>query len=445
MPQATAFYAIIKSLQPEKSKQNQFVMDNQEASLPAGAKSKFFYGYIIVIAAFIIQLLMFGPRSSFGVFFKPMIAEFGWTRALLSGAFSMSSILQGFFGIVMGSLNDRLGPRVVMTLCGFLTGLGFMLMSQISAAWQLYLFYVVLIGIGMGGIYIPTMSTVARWFVKRRSVMTGLVIAGGGVGGLILPPVVNWLISTYGWRNAYIILGALILVIIILAAQFLRRDPTQMGLVPYGKNKAEQQELNFGIGGFSLKEAAGTIQFWMALVMLFCFGFCVLTITVHIVPHTTDLGIAAAAAANTLAVLNGVQLVGSIVLGGAADRIGNRQAYIICFILISAMLFWLLLIKETWMFYLFAAVMALGGGGGATLTSPLVAELFGMRSHGLILGVIIFCATMGGAAGPFIAGYIFDVSGSYQLAFLISAALGVVGLILAATLRPVKNLNLETY
>jgi MFS family permease len=422
---------------------NRFVMDNQEASLPAKNKSKFFYGYIIVIAAFIIQVLMFGSRTSFGVFFKPMIAEFGWTRALISGAFSISTVVQGFFGIVMGSLNDRLGPRMVMTLCGFLVGLGLMLISLISTAWQLYLFYVVFIGIGMGGVFTPPMSTVARWFVKRRSVMTGIVIAGAGIGGLILPPVINWLISTYGWRNSYVIIGALVLVIIILVAQFLRRDPTQMGQLPYGENKGGEPRLDLGTEGFSFKEAAGTGQFWIVFSMFFCLGYGAFSIIVHIVPHTTDLGISAATAANILAVINGVHLVGGIVLGGFADRIGNRQTYIICFILMSAALFFLLTAREVWMFYLSAAVLGFGGGGAATLESPLVADLFGIRSHGLILGFHSFSLTIGAAVGPFMAGYIFDLTGSYQVAFIVCAALGVVGLILAVILRPVKKLDIK--
>ena len=417
------------------------IMTVQETREFPETKTKFFYGYIIVIAAFIIQAVMFGPRSSFGVFFKPLIAEFGWTRALMSGAYSMSTIVQGLMGIVMGNLNDRLGPRMVMTLCGFLVGLGYMLMALTNAAWQLYLFYVVILGIGMGGIYTPPMSTVARWFVHRRSVMTGIAMAGGGIGALITPPVINWLIFTYGWRNTYIIMGVVILVIMILTAQFLRRDPKQMGLTPYGESRIEEQELDFATEGFSLKETTGTKQFWMAIAMIFCFGFCISTIMVHIVPHATDLGISAAAAANILAVMGGGILAGGIMLGSVADKIGNRRAYAICFILILAALLWLLSIKEVWMFYLCAAVLGLGGGGSATLTSPLVADLFGIRSHGLILGVIASSQTMGVATGPFVAGYIFDVRSSYQPAFLITVMVSFAGLMLSATLRPVKKHN----
>jgi MFS family permease len=185
------------------------------------------------------MVLTWGIFSTFGVFFKPVLTEFGWTRAATSGAFSLSWIIQGLLAIVMGRVNDRLGPRIVITVCGSILGLGYLLMSQISTLWQLYLFYAVLVAIGMSGTFVPLTSTVARWFVERRGMMTGIVVAGTGIGGLIAPPVANWLISIYDWCVAYIILGSIALVVVVLVAQLLRRDPTQVGQMPYGENKIE--------------------------------------------------------------------------------------------------------------------------------------------------------------------------------------------------------------
>lgn len=414
-------------------------MTNKAVYRSPKTKPRFFYGYVVVVAAFLTQVTMIGSHSTFGVFFKPMIAEFGWTRALTSGAFSISIMMQGLLSIAWGGLSDRLGPRVVMTLCGFLVGLGLLLMSQISAAWQLYLFYVMIAGIGMGGAYVPPMATVARWFVKRRSVVTGIVIAGGGTGILFMPLLANWLISAYGWRNAYIIVGALVLIIVILVAQFLRRDPTQIGQLPNGEDTVQEQELNFVTEGLSLKEIIHTKQFWMVVIMFFCLGLAEGTIMVHIVPHATDLGISAATAAGVLATIGVVIIAGGLVLGGLADRIGVRQTFIICFVLMSVALFWLLIARETWTLYLFAIVMGLADGGNTTLRSPLVAELFSIRSLGLILGVCYFCSTIGATIGPFIAGYIFDVNDSYQMAFVILATASIIGLIMAVLLKPAKR------
>jgi len=414
-------------------------MDSQQVGQSPGAKPGFFYGYIVVVAALCIMAAIWGTYYAFGVFFKPVLTEFGWTRAMTSGAFSLSMIMHGLVGVVMGGLNDRLGPRIVMTLCGFLLGLGYLLMSQVSTFWQLYLFYGVIIGTGMGGAFVPLLSTVARWFVARRGTMTGIVLVGTGIGALIGPPVANQLISTYDWRTSYIIIGSIVLVVVVSVAQLLRRDPSQIGQVPYGESEGEEQQLKLGDEGFSLKEAVYTRQFWLFFVMLICIGFIMYTIIVHIVPHVTDLGISSAGAANILATIGGLLIVGRVVLGSAADRIGNRQVFIIGFILTSAASFWLVSAAEMWMFYLFAVVFGFAHGGMGASESPLVAELFGLSSHGLIFGAAILGFTIGAAIGPLLAGYIFDVTGNYQVAFLVCASAGIVGLALTMLLRPIRG------
>ncbi|MEE8413879.1 MAG: MFS transporter, partial [Dehalococcoidales bacterium] len=168
-------------------------------------KPRFFYGYLVVALAFIIQAMLGGTLATFSVFFKPLATEFEWTRAVTSGAFSLYMVLHGFLYIFTGKLNDRVGTRIVMTGCGLLMGVGYILMSQISTLWHLYLFYGVIIAIGMSGGFVPIMSTVTRWFVshKRRGLMIGISLAGGGFGTMIMPPLANWLISSYGWQMSY--------------------------------------------------------------------------------------------------------------------------------------------------------------------------------------------------------------------------------------------------
>ena len=416
-----------------------FNPSSQEVEQYPKAKPQFFYGYIVVAAAFLIMGVILGAHNTFGVFFKPVLTEFGWTRAMTSGAFSLSVIMGGLLGIIMGGLNDKFGPRLVMTLCGFLLGLGHLLMSQIGTLWQFYVFYGVIIGTGMGGAFVPLLSTVARWFVKRRGMMTGIVSAGEGAGMLILVPLANWLIATYDWRLSYIIMGSMVLVIIVLFAQFLRRDPTQLGQRPHGESKGEEAGLKLETEAFSLRQAVHTKQFWLAFTMYLSLGFGVLTIVVHLVPHATDVEISSANAANILATMAAVSIIGRIVLGSVADRIGIRQTYFIGFILMSVAFFWLASATEAWMLYLFAVVFGFAYGGCGALGSPLAATLFGLRSHGVIYGVIDLGFTIGGFAGPFVAGHIFDVTSSYQLAFLLSATLSIIGLISTALLTPTKR------
>jgi MFS family permease len=403
-------------------------------------QSRFFYGYFVVAAAFFILLVMFGAYYSFGVFFKPVVNEFGWSRAMTSGAFSLASTLMGLIGIAMGIFTDKFGPRLVMTLCGLVTGLGYVLMSRMSAVWQLYVFYGVLVGAGMGGTFVPLASTVARWFVRSRSLMTGIITAGIGIGALAGPPAVSRLISAHGWREAYTILGGIIFAVVVLSAQFIKRDPIEVGQGAYGGSEEEQQGLiNPETVGFSLKQAASTKQFWLVCGMFICFGFSLFSIMVHIVPHVTEMGISASRAARILATIGGLSIIGKVLLGRVGDLVGSKRVFMIGSLLMAASLYWLVPAKTMWMLYIIAAVFGLAYGGNVVSQSPLVAMLFGLSSHGLILGVLTCSATVGGAIGASWCGYMFDKIGSYQLAFLACAVLSSAGLFLTMTLKPTKQ------
>ncbi len=407
-------------------------------SLPShNNQPRFFYGYIVVGAAFLILMVSFGVNNAFGVFFNPILTDFGWTRAMTSGAFSLSWIVQGVLGIIMGGLNDKFGPRLVMTICGLLMGAGFLLMSQVNAIWQIYLFYGIIIGTGLSGVMVSQVSTIAKWFVKRRSMVTGIVMNGIGIGILITPPIANQLISTYDWRVSYMILGSIVLATVVLAAQFLRRDPSQVGQNPYGYDKIENLQQQLTTSAYSLKQAVNTKQFWVVFVIFFSFGFSRHSIMVHLVAHSIGLGISAARAAYSLAIIGGGSIVGRLLFGSAADRIGIKRVFIICYILMSLALILLLPATEEWQFYLFAALFGLAWGSSSA-ESPIVAWLFGLRSHGLIFGVIGLGFTIGAAIGPFITGYIYDITNSYTMAFVICTALSVIGLIASASISPTK-------
>ncbi len=401
-------------------------------------RPKFFYGYVIVLAAFVILAVSIGGLNSFGVFFEPLLVEFDWTRAATSGVFSLGMLLLGLLAMGTGRLNDRFGPRLVLTAGGFLVGLGYILISQISGIWQLYLFYGVIMGIGMSSVYVPSVSTIARWFVKRRGMMTGIALASIGAGTMIMPLLAGWLISSYGWRISFIAMGIIVLALMISATQFLRRDPQSRGQLPDGSTEVGQESSNLEDSGLSLREAIHTRQLWMLGAIFLCLGFSAYAIITHIVIHATDLGIPVTSAVNILAIIGGLNIAGRIVIGGAADRIGSRRALIIGIVLLSISLLWLLIAKELWMLYLFAAIFGFTHAV-LVLLSPVVAELFGLSSHGVIMGFTDASCTIGVAIGPVLAGYIFDVTGSYQLGFLIVAAVSFIGLILALFLKPISS------
>ena len=395
----------------------------------------FFYGYVVAAAAAFIMVLVFSVHYSFGVFFLPLLTEFGWTRAMTAGAFSLVWIAQGLLAIVMGGLNDRFGPRMVLTICGVLIGTGYLLMSQVTAVWHLYLFYGVIVGAGLGGTFVPLTSTTARWFVARRGLMTGLVTAGVGIGALIGPPITSSLISGYDWRVSYLVLGSVVLAGVTLASQLLRKDPAQMGTIPYGADRLVQGTRS-AVHGLVLNQALHTRQFWIMVFAFLCYGFSLSAILLHLAPHAVDLGISAASAANLIAMIGAASVVGKVWLGSAADRIGNKNVYLIGFVLLVASLFGLVPLTQLWTLYLFATVFGLAYGALAAAHSPLVAWLFGIRQHGLIFGVSFNGWTIGCALGPIFAGYMFDSTGSYQMAFLVCGFLSVVGLVLTTRLTP---------
>jgi MFS family permease len=399
-------------------------------------KSKLFYGYTIVFACFLIEACGIGVYVAFGVFFKPLIAEFGWSRATVSGATSLAYLFMGFFAILAGSLNDRFGPRIVMLVSGLFCGSGYLLLSQLNSVWQLYLFYGLVVGIGLSSIDVIALTVTARWFVRRRGMMTGLVKVGTGAGQLIMPVLAGIWIMSYGWRHAFVYVGIVVMVIIIGSGLLLRRDPGRTGHVPDGDSAPPQGRLGLLEGGLSLREAARTPQLWLFCIINFLVMNCLLIIVIHIVPHASDIGLDPLRAASVVAAIGAVSMVGRLLTGLLVDRVGTRKSITTCFIFLICSFLWLQVAREAWMLYVFAAIYGIGHGAFFTLISPTVARLFGIGSHGVLLGIVLFSGNLGGAIGPVVAGHIFDRVHSYQLVFLLMAGVCATGLLLTPFLKP---------
>jgi MFS family permease len=399
-------------------------------------RSNLFYGYIIVLACFVFQGIGIGTYVAFGVFFKPLLAEFGWSRAAISGASSTAFLLSGLLGILAGNLNDRFGPRIIMAVTGVFYGSGYVLLSQLHSVWQLYLFFGLVLGIGLSSIDVIALTTTARWFVRRRGIMTGLVKTGTGAGQIFVPLLASLLIADCGWRHASVYLGIISLVFIIGSGQLLRRDPGQMGQAPEGGTGPVSGQAGASEGGLSLVEALGNGQFWLICTINFLVVSCLMTIMIHIVPHASDLGLDPMESAGVLSTIGGASMGGRLLTGIGIDRIGSKKSIILCFLLLIASFLWLQVAGGNWMLYLFAVVYGVSHGGFFTLISPTVAELFGMASHGVLIGIVVCSGTLGGAIGPVVAGRIFDVAHSYQQVFLMLAAVVVAASLLSLFLKP---------
>ncbi len=380
----------------------------------AGRDDRFFYGYVLVAASFLLQAIGWGAYNSFGVFFNPLMNEYDWSRAGISGAVSVSFCLYGFSSILLGRLNDRVGPRFIMAISGIFLGVGYLLMSRLTSLWQLYLLYSLLVGIGISGTDVVLLSTIARWFVRLRGRMSGVLKVGTGVGMLVMPLFTNWLITAFGWRTAFFVMGIVVLIPFIGLSQLLVRDPARRGLRPDGDGRVTAKITQAAEKGFTLRQALKNLQLWLICTAYFLLLVCVFTVLLHIVPHAIDLGIPPNWATRVLATIGGLSIVGRIIMGFSSDRIGNKWALTICYGFLCVSLGWLLLANRLWMLFVFAIVYGFAHGGFFVVMSPLIAEFFGTASHGAIFGMMIFVSNIGGAIGPLLAGYVFDLTGSYR-------------------------------
>jgi MFS family permease len=403
-------------------------------------KDRRFHGYNIVAACFVIQGVTIGSMFAYGVFFREMENEFGWSRATISGASSLSFVIMGVLAIVAGRLNDRIGPRVLISFSAVCFGVGYALLSRLEAPWQLFLFYGVLAGIGYSTHDVVTLSTVARWFVRRRGMMTGIAKVGTGTGQLLVPLVAAALVAALGWRDAALTVGVAALVILVAAAQVMRRDPAGSGQHPDG---VEVSALDLPPAareaGMSLAEAARTRAFWLLCAAQLAVMFCLFTIIIHIVPHGIDRGLSPAVAATILSTIGAVSIAGRLTVGTLIDRLGGRRCMMICFVVLLASFVLLQSLEAAWMLFVFAAVYGFAHGGFFTVMSPTLAEFFGTGSHGVIFGIVLFSGTIGGAVGPLLAGSLFDTTGTYDVVFMVLTGFGLFGLVMAIALRPVKR------
>jgi MFS family permease len=412
----------------QMEQQAKVVKEASQTQPEAGRGDRFFYGYILVAASFLLQAIGWGAYNSFGVFFNPLMNEYGWSRAGISGAVSVSLCMYGLASILLGRLNDRVGPRLITTISGIFLGVGYLLMSGLTSLWQLYLLYSLLVGIGLSGTDVVLLSTIARWFVRLRGRMSGVLKVGTGVGMLVMPLFTNWLITAFGWRTAFFVMGIVVLILFSGLSQLLVRDPARRGLRPDGDGRVAAQTGPAGETGLALRQALKSLQLWLICIAYFLALICVFTVLLHIVPHAIDLGIPRSWATRVLATIGGLSIAGRFIMGFSSDRIGNKWALAICYGFMCVSLGWLLLADRLWMFLVFAVVYGFAHGGFFTLMSPLTAEYFGTASHGAIFGMIIFASTIGGAIGPLLAGYVFDLTGSYRALLLSLPLISSVGL-----------------
>lgn len=400
-----------------------------------------FYGWWIVAATFLAFTAHSGIYYSFGVFFKPLQLDLGWTRADVSWAISLQVVIHGASYMFTGALMDRHGPRKVIPPFAILLFTGYVLLGQTSALWQLYLFYGVLVGIGYGIGFVPLTSVVARWFSERKGLALGIAASGTGVGTMIMPPLVSYIILYAGWRIAFCIAGLFLLVVFLAAAFILRRDPQEKGLAPYGHGRVRvpqqvaTEDRHKSQMGSTLSEALRSGQLWIVILVFAAFFFGQQMVMFHVVNYATDIGISATLAASILSFVGIGSLVGRLAVGALSDKLGIKRLLLFCFVSMTIVLSCLILIRSMVLFTVFGLVFGFLYGGVIPLQVALVNRLFGSKALGAILGVVVFGVTIAAASGPLLAGYVFDATQSYYHAFVLGSVLTGVAAVLNMILK----------
>ena len=408
------------------------------------------YGHIITAACFSIQAVGVGTYISYGVFFNPLMEAFGWPRAAISGASSTAFFITGLFGMLVGRLNDRFGPRMLMTIGAVFLGLGFSLTAHVSTLFQLYLTFGLVFGIGLSAVEIIALTTVARWFALNRGKMTGLVKVGTGAGQLTIPILASFLIAATGFQNAFIIMGITAAVLLIAISRFLYRDPDIYDAGASGATRSSDPAPGMSAAGIRPIQTVQPVQtagidfsaalkspkLWLLCLSYMLTTFCLMSIMIHIVPYGRDMGIPPHRAAGILATIGAISMAGRFAGGMLIDRTGSKPIMVICFILLLTALLWLTRSDTLWEMYAFAMVYGIAHGGFFTAISPMVAELFGIRSHGSVFSIAVFFGTTGGALGPFVTGLLFDRFFNYSAAFSILILIAAIAFTLMICLKP---------
>jgi MFS family permease len=414
---------------------------------------RIFYGWIIVVLGFFSMAFWMGITSTFSVFYVALLDEFGWQRAASAGVIATTQIVYTLAAPCIGALIHRFGPRRVVVPGIIILGGGLALSSSIGSLAQFYLFYGLPVGIGVSCISMVAFTVIiARWFEARRGLANGLASAGMGVGMFVLVPLSQNLINHIGWRSTYLVLALLVVLILLPANLFLlRHRPQDLGLQPDGKASDPGTGKPGGESAFSVPQTVWTWPrlirapiFYIMIIFPALSIFSVMLIIVHNMRFFVDQGIAEMTGAFAFAVVGASSMVFRIIWGWLSDRIGRESAYTAGMVFMSAGIGCLLLLEHTAhpiFIYCFAVCFGIGWGANAPIFAATAADLFRGPTFGLLYGMVESLIGLSGALGAWIGGYIYDITQSYQPAFILAmfTALLSAGLIWVAAPRKVAG------
>ena len=380
----------------------------------------------------------------FGNFIIPLSREFGWSRTTISAIFSVARLESGLLGPLEGWAVDRVGPRRLMVVGIPLMGIGYIAMSRIDGLLAFFFVYVFMISLGSSlGVSTPITAAVANWFNKRRGLAFGIMWSGVGIGGLFVPAI-GWLIESYDWRNASMIVGLFIAVIGLPIAVVMRHRPEQYGYYPDGRvpeevrnsKQAQRPVLPDLTGDFTAGEALRTSSFWFLSLSIMSRSVVSGGIGLHFVPFFVDLGASNVTAAALAGSVGLMSIPGRFGLSALGDYVNKRYVMCVSLALMSVSIIFMARAQSVSAVIPVLVAYAAAQGGISVIPQSLIADYFGRRSYATIQGFRSTIQMLGIIAGPIISGYVFDTTGSYEYAFLGFSAAAILSMVLVFMAKP---------
>jgi MFS family permease len=410
----------------------------------------FYYGWFVLSICFMTTLTSAGVRSSPSVLIHPLEAEFGWSRTLIASAISMNLLLFGIAAPISGFLLDRFGPRKVMigSLTLLIVGVsGTMAMTQF---WQFFLVWGVIVGLGAGGVGSVLTATVGnRWFVARRGLALGILGSASSTGQIIFLPLFMAMITYTGWRMGSMALIIVAIILLPLIYLFMRDDPSEVGLEPYGAGQAQAASSGgaASLRGIPAKNATITARdvvshptFWLLAGSFFvCGGTANGLIGTHLIPHEIEIGIPQIAAASLLGVMGALNMVGTIFSGWMIDRVQPQRWLALVYALRGVSLLLLPFVQGYFGLVVFAVIYGLDWFATVPPSMALTADTFGKQNVGKVYGWIFMSHQIGAAIMASAAGALRTSMGDYQFAFLSGGVIAMIAAGLALQIKPVQR------
>ena len=371
------------------------------------------YRWVIVFLGGLMGCVAIGAMFSLAVFLEPMSAETGWSRAGISTAMTLDFLIMGVAGFLWGTLSDRYGPRIVTLIGAVLLGTGLVVASRATTPVTFQLGFGLLVGLAAGAFFAPMIAAVTGWFETQRALAIALVSAGMGMAPMTMTPLAGWLIETHDWRTAMAAMGVLAWVLLIPAALFVRGAPT----APAGRAETDTES--------DPRRALRSPQF---LILAGTFFFCCAAHAgpiFHMLSYAAFCGIPTMAAVGVYSLEGFAGLIGRLVFGVAADRLGVKRVIIAGLLLQAAAIPAYLAVRGIGDFYVLATVFGMAYGGVMPLYAALAREYFDQSIMGMVLGGLGLTSSIGMALGPAGGGWIYDTFGNYTWLYLGSAALAV--------------------